>query len=154
MFPYRLIKPYSAPDDASDDLSFLNLLEPNNCELFRRPGIGMSFCAQSLQQNWPLVHQYNEAVFDNNFIQELQSHVEPILPTLEKLNNRDTAAGPPTIADIDSFLQFALQGNEQLDNLLIDAIHASSSLLCMSTHLRAGLTTATPNLLHPRVWWT
>lgn len=139
MFPYRLLKPYSAPDDTSDDLSFLNVLDPNNCELFRRPGIGMSFCAQSLQQNWPLVNQYSDSVFDNTFIQDLRRHVEPILPTLGKLNNRDTAAGAPSISDIDTFLQFALQENQDLDNLLIDAIHASSSLLCMSTHLRAVL---------------
>ena len=82
---------------------------------------------------------YTEDVFTTLFAENISSTLEPLLPPFGRLNNKDTAAGAPSVQDIDDFIRLALQSNDDLDAILIDAIHASGSLLLLSTHLRAAM---------------
>lgn len=139
LFPHRFLKAYGAPEEITNDHSVLGLLEPFNCEWFRRPGMALSMFSQAVTECVPIVETYGGTVLNENFTQTITDNFSPLIPTLDRLNNKKKKSAPPTTQDIKDFLTFALQENDELDAVLDDTIHASAAMLILATQAKAAI---------------
>lgn len=130
---YRFMKGYSAPEVIADDYAFLEQLEPYNCDWFATPGIAISMMAQAVTDCAPILDAYKESVFSNDFIEELNTNIQPVVDLFRRLNKKDTTVPPPDMNDITDFLKFSTEDGINLNSIMDDAIQASGALLTMST---------------------
>ena len=99
-----------------------------------RPDVALSESSQCILENMEQVNQ-SELVTDET-IEKLNDKLETLKSHLDNLNtgNKSTT---PTSNDIYRVLQFALDGDDNFDNFLKDAMATGASLYVLAVTLRA-----------------
>jgi len=120
------------PDD-----KILARLKDWNCEWLARPNIAISEMASTLKDNMDTILAYRGTVFTEDFIDQLQGFLTPMMGPLQRLDNKDRSTNdPPTQDDILDVLE-GINGNDQVEHLFIDAFNACGPVLMMVIHVMA-----------------
>ena len=133
-FPHYFIKPYKGQEVVENNDVILSKLNSKNCEWMLRPDVALSESSQCILENMEQVNQ-SELVTDET-IEKLNDKLETLKSHLDNLNtgNKSTT---PTSNDIYRVLQFALDGDDNFDNFLKDAMATGASLYVLAVTLRA-----------------
>lgn len=135
-FPHNLLKSYGAPELKTEDDEYLSILKPYNTEYFTRPSMGLSMLAQTIAEGVTVLNTYKESIFTKDTIKGLSKSIEKIQGSLSKLDNKNKEAGNPETSDVKRIVKWAIKEDEGLDQLLDEAIHASSTMLTVTSQLK------------------
>ena len=136
-FPRSFLLNYGeALKDLPDD-KILARLKTWNCEWLSRPNIAMSEMAATLKDNIDNISRYKGTVFTSSFVDQLEAFCDPILPALQRLDNKDRSCNePPDKDDILDIIE-AVHKEEETKILFTDAFNACGPLLMMAIHVIA-----------------
>ena len=136
-FPCSFLLNYGRALENLPDDKVLARLKDWNCEWLSRPNIGMSEFCSTLKENLPLIQQYKGTVFTDTFVEDLEEVVAPLIPQMQRLDNKDRATNdPPTQKDVLDVLE-AVNEKKDVEQLFVDAFNATGPLLMMDIHTMA-----------------
>ena len=108
-----------------------------NCEWLARPNIALSELAMTIKDNMPLLRQYAGTVFTHEFIKDLLSSFDPMVPAMVRVDNKDKSdQTAPTREDVVGLLK-NLDQKQQLQEAVIDGFNAAGPLLMVATQVMA-----------------
>jgi len=120
------------PDD-----KILARLKDWNCEWLARPNIAISEMASTLKDNMETILAYRGTVFTEDFVDQLQGFMTPMMGPLQRLDNKDRSTNdPPTQDDVLDVLE-GINGNNEVEQLFVDGYNACGPVLMMAIHVMA-----------------
>jgi len=120
------------PDD-----KILARLKDWNCEWLARPNMPISEMASTLKDNMDTILAYRGTVFTEDFVDQLQGFITPMMGPLQWLDNKDRATNdPPTQDDVLDVLE-GINGNDEVEHLFVDAFNTCGPVLMMAIHVMA-----------------
>ena len=115
----------------------LSRLHSWNCEWLARPNIALSELAMTIKDNMPLLRQYAGTVFTHEFIEDLLSSFDPLVPAMVRVDNKDKSdQAAPTRENVVGLLK-NLDQKEELQEAVIDGFNAAGPLLMVATQVMA-----------------
>lgn len=105
-FPRSFLLNYGMALENLPDDKVLARLKDWNCEWLSHPNIAMSEFASTIKDNLPLIQQYKGTIFVPSFEEDLEQVVTPLIPQMQRLDNKDRATNaPPTQEDLLDLLE-------------------------------------------------
>ena len=136
-FPRSFLLNYGMALENLPDDKVLARLKDWNCEWLSHPNIAMSEFASTIKDNLPLIQQYKGTIFVPSFEEDLEQVVTPLIPQMQRLDNKDRATNaPPTQEDLLDLLE-GVNNKKEVEDLFVDAINAVGPLLMMAIHTMA-----------------
>lgn len=135
-FPHNLLKSYGAPDLKTEDDEYLQVLKPYNTEYFTRPTMGLSMLSQTVADGMTVVNSYKDSVFSKQTVKLLSKGINKIEGSLAKLDNKNKEAGNAERGDVKKVVKWAISEDETFDQVLDEAIHASSAMLTLASQIK------------------
>lgn len=101
------------------------------------PNIAISELTVTIKDNMPLIRQFHGTIFSEQFVDDLLSSFDHLLPALARLDNKDKGDQmPPSREDVVSLLR-NLNENTELQQSTIDGFNAAGPLMMVSTQVLA-----------------
>lgn len=136
-FPRSFLLNYGMALENLPDDKVLARLKDWNCEWLSRPNIAMSEFASTIKDNLPLIQQIKGTIFVPSFVEDLEQVVTPLIPQMQRLDNKDRATNaPPTQEDLLDVLE-GDNDKKEVEDLFVDAINAAGLLLMMAIQTMA-----------------
>ena len=136
-FPRSSLLNYGRALENLPDDKVLARLKDWNCECLSRPNIAMSEFASTIKDNLPLIQQYKGTIFVPRFVEDLKEVVMPLIPQMQRLDNKDRATNaPPTQEDMLDVLE-GVNDKQEVEDLFVDTFNAAGPLLMMAIHTMA-----------------
>ena len=130
-----LLKYGPALQDTTDNAIF-NRLHSWNCEWLSRLNIAISELAMTTKDNMPLIGQFG-TLFCDQFLDDLLSSFDHLLPALSRLDNKDkTDQMPPSREDVVSLLR-NLDQDTDLRQCIMDGFNVAGLLMMLVTQVLA-----------------
>lgn len=134
-FPRSFLLNYGEVLEDLPDDKILARLKHWNCEWLSRPNIVMSDIAATLKDNWEHISRFKGTVF--SFVNHLETFCRPIMPALQRLDNKDRYChDPPDKEDILDVIE-AIHKDEQTETLFTEAFNTCGLVLMMAIHVIA-----------------
>ena len=134
-FPRSFLLNYGEALQNLPDEKILCRLKDWNCEWLSRPNIAITEMASTIKDNIDNIRRYKGTVFTDQFVDQIENYVEPILQFLRRLDNKDRSdTNPPETEDVLDVLR-AINDNQQVEDLFVDAFNATGPVLMMSIHV-------------------
>lgn len=119
------------------DDAVLNRLHSWNCKWLSWPNIAISELTMTIKDNMPLIRQFHGTIFSEQFVDDLLSSFDHLLPALARMDNKDKGdQTPPSREDVVSPLR-NLNENTELQQSTIDGFNAAGPLMMVSTQVLA-----------------
>ena len=136
-FPRSFLLKYGPALQDPTDNAILNRLHSWNCEWLLRLNIAISELAMTTKDNMPLIRQFHGTLFCDQFLDDLLSSFDHLLPALSRLDNKDkTDQTPPSREDVVSLLR-NLDQDTDLRQCIMDGFNAGGLLMMLVTQVLA-----------------
>ena len=136
-FPRSFLLKYGPALQDPTDNAILNRLHSWNCEWLSRLNIAISELAMTTKDNMPLIRQFHGTLFCDQFLDDLLSSFDHLLPALSRLDNKDkTDQTPPSREDVVSLLR-NLDQDTDLRQCIMDGFNAAGLLMMLVTQVLA-----------------
>jgi len=113
------------------------LQSPTEDAILNRPNIAISELAMTIKDNMPLIWQNSGSIFVPEFVEDLLSSFDKLLPALARMDNKDkTDQTPVSLEDMVSFLK-NLDQNTVLVEAILDGFNAARPLMMLTTQVLA-----------------
>ena len=136
-FPRSFLLKYGPALQDPTDNAILNRLRSWNCEWLSRLNIAISELPMTTKDNMPLIRQFHGTLFCDQFLDDLLSSFDHLLPALSRLDNKDkTDQTPPSREDVVSLLR-NLDQDTDLRQCIMDGFNAGGLLMMLVTQVLA-----------------
>ena len=136
-FPRSFLLKYGPALQDPTDNAILNRLHSWNCEWLSRLNIAISELAMTTKDNMPLIRQFHGTLFCDQFLDDLLSSFDHLLPALSRLDNKDkTDQTPPSREDVISLLR-NLDQDTDLRHCIMDGFNGAGLLMMLMTQVLA-----------------
>ena len=136
-FPRGFLLKYGPALQDPTDNAILNRLHSWNCEWLSRLNIAISELAMTTKDSMPLIRQFHGTLFCDQFLDDLLSSFDHLLPALSRLDNKDkTDQTPPSREDVVSLLR-NLDQDTDLRQCIMDGFNAAGLLMMLVTQVLA-----------------
>ena len=136
-FPRSFLLKYGPALQDPTDNAILNRLHSWNCEWLSRLNIAISELAMTTKDNMPLIRQFHGTLFCDQFLDDLLSSFDHLLPALSRLDNKDkTDQTPPSREDVVSLLR-NLDQDTDLRQCIMNGFNAAGLLMMLVTQVLA-----------------
>ena len=136
-FPRSFLLKYGPALQDPTDNAILNRLHSWNCEWLSRLNIAISELAMTTKDNMPLIRQFHGTLFCDQFLDDLLSSFDHLLPALSRLDNKDkTDQTPPSREDVVSLLR-NLDQDTDLHQCIMDGFNTAGLLMMLLTQVLA-----------------
>lgn len=134
-FPRSFLLKYGPALQDPTNNAILNRLHSWNCEWLSRLNIAISELAMTTKDNMPLIMQFHGTLFCDQFLDDLLSSFDHLLPALSRLDNKDkTDQTPPSREDVVSLLM-NLDQDTDLRQCIMDGFNAAGLLMMLVTQV-------------------
>lgn len=136
-FPRSFLLKYGPALQDPTDNAILNRLHSWNCAWLSRLNIAISELAMTTKDNMPLIRQFHGTLFCDQFLDDLLSSFDHLLPALSRLDNKDkTDQMPPSREDVVSLLR-NLDQDTDLRQCIMDGFNVAGLLMMLVTQVLA-----------------
>ena len=136
-FPRSFLLKYGPALQDPTNNAILNRLHSWNCEWLSRLNIAISELAMTTKDNMPLIRQFHGTLFCDQFLDDLLSSFDHLLPALSRLDNKDkTDQMPPSREDVVSLLR-NLDQDTDLRQCIMDGFNVAGLLMMLVTQVLA-----------------
>lgn len=136
-FPRSFLLKYGPALQDPTDNAIFNRLHSWNCEWLSRLNIAISELAMTTKDNMPLIGQFHGTLFCDQFLDDLLSSFDHLLPALSRLDNKDkTDQMPPSREDVVSLLR-NLDQDTDLRQCIMDGFNVAGLLMMLVTQVLA-----------------
>ena len=134
-FPRSFLLNYGPALQNPNEEAILNRLHNWNCEWLSRPNIAISELAMTIKDNMLLIRQYSGTIFVPEFVEDLLSSFDELLPGLAHMDNKDKSDQTPASREDVVGLLRNLDQNNVLVEAIIDGFIAAGPLMIVTTQI-------------------